>query len=101
MRITKIETLRVDSIGNTLWLRVSTDAGITGLGEASAHACTVVFEAYIHDPGVCLGKDPLEINAHRDRAAHRQPLYGHAVALDRGARQRGRRPRPGTSSAKC
>ncbi|MEZ5860311.1 MAG: mandelate racemase/muconate lactonizing enzyme family protein, partial [Geminicoccaceae bacterium] len=71
MRITKIETLRVDSIGNMLWLRVSTDAGITGLGEAFRNAGAT--EAYIHETLApwLLGKDPLEINAHREAIGRR------------------------------
>ena len=71
MRITKIETLRVDSIGNMLWLRLSTDAGITGLGEAFRNAGAT--EAYIHETLApwLLGKDPLEINAHREAIGRR------------------------------
>ncbi|MCB9967167.1 MAG: mandelate racemase/muconate lactonizing enzyme family protein [Geminicoccaceae bacterium] len=71
MRITKIETLRVDSVGNMLWLGVSTDAGITGLGEAFRNAGAT--EAYIHETLApwLLGKDPLEINAHREAIGRR------------------------------
>ena len=33
MRITAIETLRTAEFANVLWMRVHTDAGLTGLGK--------------------------------------------------------------------
>ncbi len=66
MRITGIETLRVGGLGNMLWLRLETDAGITGLGEAFRNAGAT--EAYVHETLApwLLGRDPLAINAHRE-----------------------------------
>lgn len=66
MRITRIETLRASGLGNMLWLRLHTDAGITGLGEAFRNAEAT--EAYIHETLApwLLGKDPLAINAQRE-----------------------------------
>ena len=61
MKITKLETLRLEEFPNLLWLRVHSDAGIVGLGETHRAAPSV--EAYVHEyiaPRV-LGKDPLEI----------------------------------------
>jgi galactonate dehydratase len=61
MKITRIETLRLAEFPNLAWVRVHTDAGLTGLGETSFAAQTV--EAYMHEfvaPRV-LGRDPLEI----------------------------------------
>src|SRR5918996_1004011 len=61
MKITRLETLRLEEFPNLVWLRVHTDAGLTGLGETSYAAHSV--EAYVHEyvaPRV-LGRDPLEI----------------------------------------
>src|SRR5436305_14724542 len=61
MRITKLETLRLEEFPNLLWLRLHSDAGIAGLGETHRAAPSV--EAYVHEfiaPRV-LGKDPLEL----------------------------------------
>ena len=67
MRITSIETLRTQEFFNVLWVRVHTDAGVTGLGETFYGAGAV--EAHIHDTlaGRLLGRDPLRIEAlHRE-----------------------------------
>jgi L-alanine-DL-glutamate epimerase-like enolase superfamily enzyme len=63
MKITAIETLRLAEFFNLLWVRVYTDAGITGLGETFYGAGAV--EAHIHDTLVerLLGRDPLRIEA--------------------------------------
>src|SRR5438309_11908226 len=61
MKITKLETLRLDEFPNLLWLRLHSDAGIVGLGETHRAAPSV--EAYVHEfiaPRV-LGQDPLEV----------------------------------------
>jgi L-alanine-DL-glutamate epimerase-like enolase superfamily enzyme len=66
MQITAIETLRVAAYGNMLWLRLETDAGPVGLGEAFRNAEAT--EAYIHETlaPYLLGRDPRAINAHRE-----------------------------------
>ena len=67
MRITAIETLRTQEFFNVLWVRVHTDAGVTGLGETFYGAGAV--EAHIHDTlaGRLLGQNPLHIEAlHRE-----------------------------------
>ena len=71
MRITALETLRVAGFGNMLWLKVETDEGIVGLGEAFRNAQAT--EAYIHETLApwLLGKDPLTINAHREAIGRR------------------------------
>ena len=63
MKITSIETLRVEEFANVLWVRVHTDSGIVGLGETFYGAGAA--EAHIHDTlaGRLLGKDPLRIEA--------------------------------------
>ena len=63
MKITRLETLRLEEFPNLVWLRVHTDQGVSGLGETSYAAQSV--EAYLHEyvaPRV-LGRDPLEIEA--------------------------------------
>jgi L-alanine-DL-glutamate epimerase-like enolase superfamily enzyme len=46
MKIAGLETIRVAEFPNLLWVRVETDAGLTGLGETFFGAAAVV--AYIH-----------------------------------------------------
>ncbi|HEY8594190.1 MAG TPA: mandelate racemase/muconate lactonizing enzyme family protein [Devosiaceae bacterium] len=61
MKITGIETVRIEENANLLWVRVMTDEGITGLGETFFMARTV--ETYVHDqiaPRV-IGENPLDI----------------------------------------
>ena len=63
MKLTKLETLRLDEFPNLVWLRVQTDEGLSGLGETSFAARSV--EAYLHEyvaPRV-LGRNPLELEA--------------------------------------
>ena len=62
MKITKLETLRIQERPNLLWIQVHTNEGIVGLGETFFGAETV--EAYIHEflaPRV-IGRDPLQID---------------------------------------
>lgn len=63
MKIAKIETIRVAEHPNLLWVEVTTDEGITGLGETFFGARAV--EAYIHETAapILIGRDPLEIEA--------------------------------------
>ena len=61
MKISGIETVRIEENANLLWLRVLTDEGLSGLGETFFMARTV--EAYVHDqiaPKV-IGQNPLDI----------------------------------------
>jgi L-alanine-DL-glutamate epimerase-like enolase superfamily enzyme len=62
MRITGIETIRVEERPNLLWVQVRTNEGLVGLGETFFMAETV--ETYIHEfvaPRV-MGRDPLQID---------------------------------------
>ena len=89
MKITTIETIRLDEFANILWVRVHTDRGIVGLGE-TFYAPRAV-EAYIHENLTkrLLGADPLQIEA-LNRAMTELPLaqastgveYRAASALD-------------------
>lgn len=61
MRITAVETVRIEENANLLWVGVQTDEGLCGLGETFFMARTV--ETYVHDqiaPRV-IGENPLDI----------------------------------------
>jgi len=63
MKITRLETLRLEEFPNLVWVRLHTDEGLVGLGETFMGASAV--EAYLHDwcaPRL-LGRDPLRITA--------------------------------------
>ena len=62
MKITALETIRIDEFPNLIWLQVRTDEGITGLGETFFLAKSV--EAYVHEALAprLIGRDPLEID---------------------------------------
>src|SRR5689334_19831659 len=83
MKITAIETIRLDEFANLLWVRVHTDEGLTGLGETFFMAKTV--EAYLHEAAApkLLGRDPLAI----DRIA--RDLVGYLGFRSTGAEMRG------------
>ena len=61
MKITALETVRLDEFPNVLWVRVHTDEGLVGLGETFFGARAV--EAYLHESAAMtvLGRDPLAI----------------------------------------
>lgn len=64
MKISAIETVRVDAFPEFTGLLVHTDQGITGLGETCFGPEAV--EAYVHESvaGRLIGKDPLTIERH-------------------------------------
>lgn len=84
MKVTAIETVRLDSFPNILWTRVHTDEGLTGLGETfyGSHSA----EAHIHQTiaPYLIGKDPRNIERHQ---AH---LTGYVGFIGSGAETRGR-----------
>jgi galactonate dehydratase len=61
MKITAIETLRLEEFPNLLWVLVETDESITGLGETFFGPRSV--EAYIHETAapILIGEDPARI----------------------------------------
>ena len=83
MRVTQIETIRVDEFPNILFTRVQTEDGLVGLGETFYGAKAV--EAYIHETVApyLLGKDALEIDRHS------RGLYGYFGYRSSGAEMRG------------
>jgi len=83
VKITGIETIRLEERPNLIWLHVETDEGITGLGETFFGAGAV--EAHLHDtvaPAV-IGRDPLQI----DRLS--ADLVGYLGFRSTGAEARG------------
>lgn len=62
MKITKLETIRIEERPNLLWIQVHTDEGLIGLGETFFGAKAV--EAYIHETvaPIVIGRNPLEID---------------------------------------
>jgi len=84
MKVTEIETIRVDEFPNILHVRVHTDVGLVGLGETSFGPRAV--EAYLHESVApyLLGKDPLRIEEH---AMHLGGFVGFAGT---GVESRGR-----------
>jgi L-alanine-DL-glutamate epimerase-like enolase superfamily enzyme len=83
VKITALETIRVDEFPNIFFLQVHTDSGLTGLGETFFGPQAV--EAYIHETAatILLGKDPLEI----DRLG--KSLQGYVGYRSSGAEMRG------------
>jgi galactonate dehydratase len=83
MKITAIETLRLDEFPNLLWVLVRTDAGLTGLGETFFNPGPV--EAHIHDyiaPRL-IGQDPTLVDRHA------RALVGYVGFSGSGAETRG------------
>ena len=83
MKITTLETIRVDEHPNLLWVQVHTDEGLSGLGETFFLPQSV--EAYIHEFAAkkLIGRDPLAI----DRIA--KDLVGYLGFRSTGAEMRG------------
>ncbi len=64
MRITRIDTVRIEEFPNLVHVLVHTSEGLTGLGETFFFADAV--EAHIHDVAAesLLGEDPSQIERH-------------------------------------
>jgi galactonate dehydratase len=84
MPITRLDTVRLAEFPNLLWVEVTTDDGVAGLGETFYGAEAV--EAYVHETAApaLLGADPLALEAH---AATLRTYVGDGGA---GAESRGR-----------
>ena len=83
MKITAIETIRMDERPNLLLVQVHTDQGLIGLGETSRGAAAV--EAQIHDlvAPMLLNQDARDISLHRGalrRSDRLRPSRGRARA---------------------
>ncbi len=84
MKITAIETIRLDEFPNLLWVQMHTDEGLIGLGETFFGPAAV--EAYIHESAAprLIGSDPLRIDHHS-----RTLLDGYLGFSSSGAEMRG------------
>lgn len=74
MKITGLESIRIDERPNLIWVLVHTDEGLVGLGETFFGAQAV--EAYLHETVAhkVIGRDPLQIDL---LAADLVPYVGH------------------------
>jgi galactonate dehydratase len=83
VKISQIETLRLDEFPNILFVQIHTDEKLVGLGETFFGAKAV--EAYINETVApyLLGKDPLRIDQHS------KELYGYLGYKSSGAETRG------------
>ena len=83
MKVTRIETIRLDEFSNILFVRVHTNEGLIGLGETFYGSRAV--ESYLHETVApyLLGQDPLEIERHT------RGLYGYVGYRSSGVEMRG------------
>lgn len=75
MKITAIKTAATSGHGMHLWVRVETDAGITGIGECvhgGVQAIAIIHEVRHH----LIGKDPFRIDAHFEDIRRRHVFDG-------------------------
>jgi galactonate dehydratase len=83
MKVTQIDTLRLDEFPNLLFVQAHTDEGLVGLGETFFGARAV--ETYVHETAApyLLGKQALHIDRHA------KELYGYLGYGSSGAETRG------------
>ena len=64
MKITALETIHVAEFSNLVWVELTTDQGLVGLGETFRNPLATI--AYLHETCApyLLGKDPLQIERH-------------------------------------
>ncbi len=84
MKVTAIETIRVDEFPNILWVQVHTDEGLIGLGETFYGPAAA--EAHIHQliAPKLIGRDPRNVEAHQAN------LIGYIGFVGSSAEMRGR-----------
>ena len=84
MKVERIETIRFDAHPNLLWVQVTTDGGLVGLGEIFRG--TAAAEGHIHQiiAPYLIGKDPCQIEAHQSK------LIGYTGFVGSSAEMRGR-----------
>lgn len=85
MKVTALETIQLESLPMTIWLRIYTDGGIVGLGESAREPATIA--EYIHTSvaGYLLGKDPLAIEKHNRFLLSRNVGFAGTAAEVRAA----------------
>lgn len=84
MKVTAIETVRVDEFPNILWVQIHTDEGLAGLGETFYGPAAA--EAHIHQliAPKLIGRDPRNVEAHQVN------LIGYIGFVGSSAEMRGR-----------
>ena len=84
MKITAIDTIRIEEFSNMLWVQIHTDEGLVGLGETLYGPQSV--EGHIHGiiAPYLIDQDPLLIDRHTSH------LIGYVGFNGSGAEQRGR-----------
>ena len=84
MKVTAIETIRVDEFPNILWVQIHTDEGLIGLGETFYGPAAA--EAHIHQliAPKLIGRDPRNVEAHQNN------LIGYIGFVGSSAEMRGR-----------
>ncbi len=84
MKISAIETIRIEEFPNLIWVQIHTDEGIVGLGETFYGPGAA--EAHIHETigPIILGQDPRLISKHHSK------LIGYVGFSGASAEQRGR-----------
>ncbi len=84
MKVTAIETIRVDEFPNILWVQLHTDEGLVGLGETFYGPAAA--EAHIHQliAPKLIGRDPRNVEAHQNN------LIGYIGFVGSSAEMRGR-----------
>jgi galactonate dehydratase len=82
MKITRLETLRIEEFPSVVYVRLHTDEGLIGLGETFFFADAV--EAHLHDvvAGYVIGKDSVAIEQHAEA------LRGYVGSAGSGAETR-------------
>jgi L-alanine-DL-glutamate epimerase-like enolase superfamily enzyme len=98
MKITALETLQLPHLDNILWVRVHTDEGMVGLGEAFRGACAVARNVHTDVSRQILGSDPLAVDA--ISKALTEPTSASARPGSRCGPPRRSTSRSGTSSAR-
>jgi galactonate dehydratase len=83
MKVSRIDTLRIEEFPNLLLVEVKTDNGLVGLGETFYGPASA--EAHIHEiiAPYLLGKDPLNIESHQKN------LIGYTGFIGASAERRG------------
>ena len=92
MKITALETIRLDEFANLIWVRVHTDEGLVGLGETFMGAAAV--EAYLHET---VAPKLLGTGSAPDRGA--QPH--RSTTISAGAAPASRRAATRRSTSRC
>ena len=84
MIIEKIETFRVEAVPNILWVQLTTNDGVTGLGESYFDPSVTESHIHKHIAPYLLGRSALDIRKHYRK------MIGYLGQQGSGVEQRGR-----------